>query len=102
MNITWQILDENGLRHHGTMPFGPEQHWLGVENNLFMAADKLNATWLGIKLNYPDGSGHHAEYKKTGRRWVRVFSDNTLPNWFPWFFFMYIIVILLFLVLFVR
>lgn len=65
-----------------------------AEGSLIDDAEKV---LMLVLRSYPDmervslwiidaGSGHFRNYTKQGQVWIRTYSDNLVPNWFPWFF----------------
>lgn len=80
--IIWQAIDNNNNRFGAEKPTTLTE-WTTIESEVFKEIQNLNPKWLGIKFEWPDGSGCLREYKKSGDVWIRTFSGNIMPRWFP-------------------
>jgi hypothetical protein len=85
--VYWRAVTADGEKHEGELASASEGMSLEkVEAELFDLASKLRTepVEISVRVRMSDDSGMIRVYKKRGQAWVRVWSDNIVPWWFPW------------------
>jgi hypothetical protein len=84
--VLWSAQNSNGLVIDGSLdPIveGNIPPFATIETNLFKAVGGVeDVKAVRLLIEWPDGSGHVRYYEKRGDVWLKVSSDNIMPNWF--------------------
>jgi len=101
--VIWGTQNSHGLVIDGQLdPIvqGNIPSFATIETNLFKAVGKVeDAKVVRLLIEWPDGSGHVRYYEKRGDVWLKVSSDNLMPNWFAKMFLFGFVVLIIALVI---